>query len=164
MKIKTWNCAQGLILAMGLLFLNMMAYAGSFDSPVGYWRTYDGISHKPISIVEFYKMGQELRGKVVKVNYYPNGKAATICRECKGARRNRPVKGMTIIWNLRQQGNKWVGGKILDPNHGNIYACWLMLTPDGNAVKLRAFMGVSMLGRTVHWVRMSTQQVAKILH
>ena len=147
-----------LLLTIGLL-ISVFAYAGNSASPVGYWRTYDGVSKKPISIVEFYKMGHELRGKVIKVNYYSSGKSTTICRECKGARRNRPVRGMTIIWNLHKKGNKWVGGKILDPNHGNIYGCWLMLTHDGNVIKLRAFMGLSMLGRTVHWVRMSKAQV-----
>ena len=37
------------------------------------------------------------------------------CKECKGDRKDKPIIGMTILWGLKQDGDEWNGGEILDP-------------------------------------------------
>jgi uncharacterized protein (DUF2147 family) len=45
------------------------------------------------------------------------------------------------------------GGSILDPNTGNIYQARLTVSPDGNSVTVRGFLGLALLGRTQVWRR-----------
>lgn len=68
------------------------------------------------------------------------------------ALRDRPLLGMQIIRDLEQQKNgKWKG-RVYDPNSGKMYKCTLTLT-DEDTLKLRGYVGVSLLGRTAVWTR-----------
>jgi uncharacterized protein (DUF2147 family) len=40
----------------------------------------------------------------------------------------------------------------MDPKNGKIYDCKIELMPDGR-LKVRGFVGISMLGRTQYWTR-----------
>jgi len=59
---------------------------------------------------------------------------------------------MDILWDMVKVGNKWENGEILDPKSGKIYSCKIEL--DGkDKLKVRGFMGVSILGRTQTWYK-----------
>jgi len=60
---------------------------------------------------------------------------------------------MTILWNLRRQGDTWEGGEILDPENGSVYRCKLHPVSDGSKLEVRGFIGISLLGRTQTWMR-----------
>ncbi|GIS21656.1 MAG: hypothetical protein CM15mP122_1620 [Bacteroidota bacterium] len=45
-----------------------------------------------------------------------------------------------------------IGGTILDPKSGKIYDCYISLEDD-NTLKVRGFLGFSLLGRTQIWKR-----------
>ena len=68
------------------------------------------------------------------------------------ARRNDPIIGLNLVKGFTYKGsNKWAGGTIYDPNNGKTYKCKIKL--EGNQLKVRGFIGVSLLGRTAVWVR-----------
>jgi uncharacterized protein (DUF2147 family) len=46
----------------------------------------------------------------------------------------------------------WENGTIYDPKNGKTYSCYLILQPD-KTLKVRGYVGVSMLGRTTIWTR-----------
>lgn len=52
-----------------------------------------------------------------------------------------------------QDPSKYVNGRLLDPSTGKIYKGKAQLSADGKRLKLRGYIGVSMLGRSVVWVR-----------
>jgi uncharacterized protein (DUF2147 family) len=54
---------------------------------------------------------------------------------------------------MRKKGNEWTGGDILDPDDGRIYRCLLSVEPDGERLRVRGFIGLSMFGRTQVWLR-----------
>ncbi len=67
--------------------------------------------------------------------------------------RSRPLLDLLILRNLRSQGsNKYDGGTIYDPESGNTYSCKAELTGP-NTLKMRGFIGLSLLGRTVTFTR-----------
>jgi hypothetical protein len=68
------------------------------------------------------------------------------CVRCDGDAKDRPLIGLTILWGLQKSGDKWSGGKIRDPDNGKIYKCSIAL--EGNKLKVRGFIGFSLLGRT----------------
>jgi uncharacterized protein (DUF2147 family) len=69
------------------------------------------------------------------------------------AKRKLRLRGETIVEGLRYEGgNRWAGGTVYDPDSGHTYRCHLELTgPD--TLRLRGFIGISLLGRSQVWTR-----------
>jgi uncharacterized protein (DUF2147 family) len=63
------------------------------------------------------------------------------------------VIGLKILWDLQKDGDAWSGGTILDPENGKTYKCLLSLEEGGEKLKVRGFIGLSLLGRTQYWLR-----------
>ena len=59
---------------------------------------------------------------------------------------------MIILKGLKKDGDEWSGGKILDPENGSIYKCYIELI-EKNKLKIRGYIGFSLLGRTEYWFR-----------
>ena len=134
--------------AVLLAVLPLAAFAQS--SPVGRWKTIDDETGKVKSIIEIQQAANgTLQGKVVDVlqsDRGPNPK----CDKCSGANKGKPVKGMTILWGLREDGGSWSGGTILDPSKGKTYKSKAkMLAPD----KLGVSGCLAFICREQTWVR-----------
>lgn len=120
------------------------------QSPAGNWTTIDDQTGKKRSVVHLSVSGNTLSGSVVKV--YPQPGDTGMCNNCPGAFKGKPVKGLTFLWGLKDEGNgTWSGGQIIDPKTGKIYKA--KITVNGNKLNVRAYVGVSLLGRTQTWVR-----------
>ena len=120
------------------------------SSPVGYWETIDDDGVTPTSIVQIYPEGDSLSGKIVKIlrkGADPNA----LCEACTGDLKNKPVVGLRIIWDMKEDDDEWEGGHILDPDSGKDYKCTLVVK--GDTLKVRGFLGFSLLGRTQIWKR-----------
>jgi uncharacterized protein (DUF2147 family) len=69
------------------------------------------------------------------------------------AKRSAQLLGQLILVRMRYDGHgQWSDGSIYDPDTGHTYRCHLELL-DPNRLKVRGFMGVSLLGRTQIWTR-----------
>jgi uncharacterized protein (DUF2147 family) len=63
---------------------------------------------------------------------------------------------MKIMWNFvpkKDNPEKWVSGKILDPDDGNVYSCELTLHDGGNTLEVRGYVGIPWIGRSQTWIR-----------
>lgn len=130
-----------------------VAVAGLFSAQAqvtGKWKTIDDETGQAKSIVEIYESNGKIYGKVVEI-LNPAKKNAK-CDKCPGADKGKPVQGLVILKGLTKDGKEWTDGDILDPTKGKLYSCTLTL--DGNdKLKVRGYMGVSLLGRTQVWHR-----------
>lgn len=61
--------------------------------------------------------------------------------------------GMTIIDGMKQGGDSWKGGHILDPENGKIYKCKMHVEDSGQKLVVRGYIGVSLIGRSQIWNR-----------
>jgi len=61
--------------------------------------------------------------------------------------------GLRILWHLKKDDDGWSGGRILDPDNGKVYKCTIAMEQDGKKLKVRGFIGFSLLGRTQYWLR-----------
>jgi len=142
------------LLAFSLLMTTSMtspAFAADMTSAVGNWVTIDDKTGKPKSVVKIMQVGSELRGNIVKL--MDPTKQNAVCDECKGANKDKPIKGMTMMWGLKKAGNGWANGAILDPSNGKVYKAKMGLADGGKKLNVRGFIGFALLGRTQTWVR-----------
>jgi len=141
-----------LLLALPLCLAALSAQAA--DSAAGRWKTIDDKTGKVKSIVEISQAANgALTGKVVEILHSDKG-PNPVCDGCEGANKNKPVKGMTILWNLSQDKgshSKWSGGTILDPANGKTYKSKLELQPGGG--KLDVSGCIAFICRTQTWQR-----------
>jgi uncharacterized protein (DUF2147 family) len=144
--------ARGLV-AAALLYAGPLALAQA-DSPAGLWRTVDDKTGKERSLVRIVDNGGVFEGKVEKLlNRQPDDDPDGLCRKCEGERKDKPVLGMTILWDLKKDGDQFGGGEILDPKNGKIYRAKMKLLDAGRRLEVRGFIGVSLLGRSQTWQR-----------
>lgn len=115
----------------------------------GKWKTKDE-NGKVESIIEIYKKDGKAYAKVVEI-LNPDDRDK-VCKDCKGANKNKPVLGMVIMRGLKKDDDEWSGGKILDPKNGKEYSCYIKLV-NNNKLKLRGYVGFALAGRTEYWYR-----------
>jgi uncharacterized protein (DUF2147 family) len=139
-----------LILVTTLLSFTLMAQT----SPIGKWKTIDDGTKKPKSIVEIFEQDGVLYGKIEKLFRGPEEDQNPKCDKCSGDKKDQLIIGMQILNGLKKDSdNKWSGGEILDPKNGKTYSCKAELIEGGQKLKLRGFIGFSLLGRTQVWER-----------
>jgi uncharacterized protein (DUF2147 family) len=137
---------------LSLLLFSASVFAAD-RTPIGTWKTIDDDTHEPKALVEITEHDGALSGRVVKLFRKPSEDQNPKCKDCSGERKDQPVMGMTILWNLRRDGDEWNGGEILDPDEGKIYRCKLHVDETGTRLDVRGFIGFSLLGRTQVWER-----------
>ena len=122
-------------------------------SPVGLWKTLDDATGKATSVVSIWEENGKMYGRIEKlINSDPKDPDPR-CDRCEGALKGKPLIGLRILWDLRNEGDAWSGGKILDPDNGKVYKCTITVEQDGKKLKVRGFIGFSLLGRTEYWLR-----------
>ncbi len=139
------------LLALLLLLAPLPAAAADLSSPVGVWHTVDDRTGAQRSDVRIFQSGDKMYGQVVHIT--DPREAVQICRKCTDDRRNKPVLGMVILRGLTRDGAQWTGGRIVDPETGDVYRCSMHLGPDGKTLILRGYIMVPMFGRSQTWLR-----------
>ncbi|CAB3773673.1 DUF2147 domain-containing protein [Paraburkholderia humisilvae] len=135
-----------------VLISSTAAFAQS-DSPVGTWQTIDDHTHQPKALVQITQdENGVLSGKVIK-SLNPNEPPGRRCTECTDARKDQLILGMTIIDDMKKDGDVWDGGQILDPENGKLYKCKMHTEDGGQKLVVRGYIGVSLLGRSQTWIR-----------
>ena len=120
------------------------------QSVVGKWKTIDDETGEAKSVVEIYEEGGKVYGKIITI--FDKTKEKDVCKKCDGDKKNKPLKGMVILEGAKKDGSSWEGGTILDPTKGKVYKCTLSLEGK-DKLKLRGYVGISLLGRTQYWER-----------
>ena len=134
---------------ISILFVGMCSFVNG-QSIFGKWKTIDPDTGNDESIIEVYKKDGMAYAKVIEIiNEADRDKT---CINCKGPNKNKPILGLDILDGLKEKGSEWSGGKILDPKNGKYYKCYITLIND-NKLKLRGYIGISLLGRTEYWYR-----------
>ena len=127
------------------------ALAQDAGSIVGLWKTFDDDTNQPSALVQISEQNGLFVGKVTKI-LDPSG--LPTCAKCTDYRKDKPVVGMEILSGLKKDGeNMYSGGRILDPDDGEIYRADIKLLDQGNKLDLRAYLGIPLIGRTQSWMR-----------
>ena len=141
-----------LLIVMIVLTQSVPASAAN-PSPVGLWKTLDDKTGEPKSFIKVWIDKDELFGRIEKLVLKPGENPHPLCDECSGDKKDKPVIGMTVLWGLKQEGQMWSGGFVLDPDNGTTYNSKVEVIDGGGKLEVRGFIGLSLFGRTQTWMR-----------
>ncbi|HQV24154.1 MAG TPA: DUF2147 domain-containing protein [Acinetobacter sp.] len=140
---------------MALTFLLGFAPLTFAQDITGVWQSVDDVTGAPKAQIEIsQKTNGTYEGRIIKITPRAGYTPKEFCAGCPAPYTNKPILGLSIIHNLKHKKDfKYGDGKILDPLSGRIYSLSAKLSPNGNRLTLRGFVGVSLLGRTQIWLR-----------
>jgi len=140
-------------ISIGLALVLVAGMVQAQSTPAGVWKTIDDETKKEKSLIRITESGGIYSGKVEKF-LDPATKPDTVCDKCSDERKDKPVMGMTLVRNVKQNAdNKEVfdGGDILDPNNGKVYKLRLKPLDGGKSLEVRGYIGPFFRNQT--WIR-----------
>ena len=139
-------------LAFLIAAFSLHAAALAQATPVGLWKTIDDETKTEKSLVRIVEAGGVLGGKIEKL--LDPAKQNDVCDKCSDERKGKPIVGLSIIRNAKQDGEDksvWTGGEILDPNNGKTYRLRLKPLDGGKQLEVRGYVGPFFRNQT--WIR-----------
>ncbi len=122
--------------------------AADATSPVGLWKNED-------ATFEIFENKGKLSARIVTLTEpkTSEGKEKTDIHNPDPSKRNRPIIGLVFMSGFnRKSDTRWNDGTIYDPKSGSTYSCFMeLVSPD--RIKVRGFVGISLIGRTEVWTR-----------
>lgn len=156
------------MLLVGLtLLMAATAVAQEGDAILGLWAT-DPEGGGGEAHVIVTKENGTYTGKIVwlAVPVYPPddplgtpGEKKTDLNNPDPERQKDPVIGLVIVKDFVYKGKgQWHKGTIYDPDNGKTYKCKIKYGDNEKILKVRGFIGVSLLGRTTYWTRVEDKE------
>ena len=145
--------AMIILCLVSMMLIPLLTYAQKAlqqDAILGVW-----FNEEKDAKIEVYKSGDYYFGKVIwlKNPLDANGKPKTDIENPDPKLKVRPRLNLVVLTNLAYKaGVKYEKGKIYDPKSGKTYSCQAELAGN-NKLKLRGYIGVSLIGRTSEWTR-----------
>lgn len=137
------------------IFSGVLSANENLKSPVGIWKTIDDETKEAKALVEIKESQGVFSGQLIKI--LKKTGPSDNCTECPGDKKDKPLVGLEILWGLKAKGGEgeYTEGQILDPKNGKTYSAKMTLIEGGKKLKVRGFLGFSLLGRTQIWERSS---------
>jgi uncharacterized protein (DUF2147 family) len=146
-SMKNLWCRTALFTAMIALCAALLPAQG--NPAVGLWRNEEP---EKVVMVRTYEQNGKLFGKIesaIKKGAKEDPDAK--CTKCSGENKDKPIKGLVMIYDMEKDGNRWSSGKIIDPDDGKIYKC--RITPVEGGKKLEVRGSVAIFSKTQTWTR-----------
>ncbi len=140
--------------AVGVLASASLPLRANDPSAVGLWEQVDEKSGRPESWFKIAERNGVYEGTIVKIFHRPGDDENWVCEKCEGAEKGAPVLGLKLIKGMRRTGKGYENGTIMDPRDGTVYRALMNLSPDGQKLEVRGYLGISLFGRSQTWNRL----------
>lgn len=146
-----------LIKCMLGLAIGLSSFLTAAATIEGYWRSINERTGEQLSIIEIRKNADKtFTGKIVYTYPSGQGKLITHCVNCPAPYTGKPRLGLPILTQVIEdpdRPNHYINGRVLDSLTGKTYKGKARISTDGKRLTLRGYVGVSLLGRSVVWIR-----------
>ena len=159
-KIGSFAVA-GLIAVMQVTAVQAAPQRPGPPTVVGLWEQVDD-DGKVGGWFHIYERDGIFEGKIVKMFPKPGDKPNPICTQCPGDQKNQPSLGLTLIKNMQRSGRNFDKGTIMDPRDGSVYQARMELSPDGQQLMVRGFLGIDLFGKSQTWRRLPESAMTEI--
>ena len=136
-----------------LISLALAAPLHAEPSVVGFWEQADD-NGRVQAWFNFVEKNGVYVGTIAKAFPALGQKTEETCAKCPGEQKDAPFIGLTIINGMQRQGLSYENGTILDPRDGSVYPAVMELSPDGQKLTVRGYLGIKLLGQSQVWRRL----------
>ena len=130
----------------------LASFAQDGDVVLGIWQSEHGSGR-----IQIYKDGNTYNGKLVWLKE-ANDESGRIKLDINNPSKNlrsQPINGLEVLRNFTYKDDGvWVDGTVYDPKSGRTYSCKLLMS-SSDKLEIRAYMGISLIGKTQVWSRVS---------
>lgn len=160
MRTNFTHRCTGLALTTSLLLLTAQASSAALGKQNnandihGLWVDNKDVDKQKVAI-QIEDCGTSLCGRIywLKKPFNKEGQPKHDKHNSNSTLRNRPLCGLQILSGFRySKDNTWGDGQIYNPDDGYTFKSTMSLKEDGT-LNVRGYVGISLLGKTVEWVR-----------
>jgi len=131
-------------ICVAALFLLSLVAQGQNNGVLGNWTNPTG------STIQIYRCGANVCARLISIR--KNAPSRVDRKNPSAVLRTRPLCGLEIGMNFHLANpSRAEGGQLYDPESGKTYSG--TMTRDGNNLKLRGYIGLSLFGRTETWTQ-----------
>jgi len=131
-------------------------------SAAGLWQKTDEATGNPVGWFLFVEQDGMYQGAIAKLFPRPTDPKDPICSSCRDDRKDEPLLGLPLIRDMKRNGLDYQGGNIVDPRNGNIYSAMMRVSPGGETLTVRGYLGIALFGRDEIWYRLPDSAINEL--